>query len=134
MIFLLKSNLCWLTSSKLHHWGHSRRHVRVLDFFVCQIALIQSQIHNCDSKRWVFSSFYCSVIIIVNVLDVRSGNLRANVLVVQFLFLKHFLWFQNWANSHTVSKPSKPQSMTDLTLPDSMSPKTDPHFYWKLSW
>ena len=25
MIFLLKSNPCWLTSSKLHHWGHANK-------------------------------------------------------------------------------------------------------------
>ena len=30
LIFFIKSTLCWLTSPKLHHWGHTPKYLRHL--------------------------------------------------------------------------------------------------------
>ena len=44
MIFLLKLNPCWLTSTKLHHWGHTNRdgHLREIRLNTAKDLLIKS--------------------------------------------------------------------------------------------
>ena len=56
LIFLLKSTPFWLTSAKLHHWGHTK---------VCKsYAYVQSHIHTCLSM-YMWINFCCQNLFLI---------------------------------------------------------------------
>ena len=90
LIFLLKWSPCWLTSTKLHHWGHTTTYI--LDLENGKL---------CNESPWV-SKISC-------IINLRLGCLYYCISVEWFVFMvklvmKHYKIGESWFLSFSPKK------------------------------
>ena len=85
LIFLLKSTTCWLTSTKLHHWGHTIIHnnktKRVIQIFSnCLDSNMQSRIPKAlfDKTNWGWNQEHLRNIPIFDCFSLEHSAFKTN--------------------------------------------------------